>query len=45
MNVLGTNLKLCGSNPLTDYNRKGYMYDKSSHLVCAIVTKEFLDIS
>ena len=49
MNVLGTNLKLCGSNPLTGYNRKGYcsldMYDKGTHLVCAIVTKEFLDFT
>ena len=49
MNVLTTNLELCSSNPLTGYNRKGYcnvnMNDKGTHLVCAIVTKDFLDFS
>jgi uncharacterized protein (DUF2237 family) len=35
MNVLGKNLKLCGSNTLTEKDM--------IKLVCAIVTKEFLD--
>ena len=49
MNVLSKKLKLCGLNPLTGYSRNGYcnldMYDKGTHIVCAVVTKEFLDFT
>ena len=49
MNVLGRNLKLCGLNPLTGYERKGYCslneHDQGTHIVCAIVTKEFLNFT
>jgi uncharacterized protein (DUF2237 family) len=49
MNVLGKKLKLCGLNPLTGYDRNGYcslnMYDTGTHIVCAIVTKKFLDFT
>jgi hypothetical protein len=49
MNVLGETLKLCGSNPLTGYHRKGFcsldINDKGTHIVCAIVTKKFLDFT
>ena len=49
MNVLGKKLKLCGLNPLTGYARNGYcnldMYDRGTHIVCAIVTKDFLEFT
>ena len=49
MNVLGGKLKLCGLNPLTGYSRNGYcnvdMHDHGTHIVCAIVSKDFLDFT
>jgi uncharacterized protein (DUF2237 family) len=49
MNVLEKKLKLCGSNPLTGYDRNGYcnvnMDDIGTHLVCAIVTQDFLNFT
>jgi len=48
-NVLGKKLKLCGLDPLTGYSRNGYcnvdMYDHGTHIVCAIVTKDFLNFT
>jgi uncharacterized protein (DUF2237 family) len=48
-NVFGEKLKLCSLNPLTGYTRNGYCnldrYDKGTHIVCAVVTKKFLDFT
>ena len=45
-NVLGTPLKICGSDPITGYNRSGFCSlskdDLGTHIVCAIVTDKFL---
>ena len=49
MNVFGNDLKICGRNPLTGYTRTGYCsldkYDSGTHIVCAIVTKDFLNFT
>jgi uncharacterized protein (DUF2237 family) len=46
MNVFGKKIKTCSLDPLTGYHRKGYCNldnnDKSTHIVCAIVTKKLL---
>ncbi|MBQ0735586.1 DUF2237 family protein [Aquimarina celericrescens] len=46
LNVLGTPLKSCCQNPLTGYFRDGYCrttkQDTGTHIVCAVVTEEFL---
>ena len=48
-NVLGEDLELCGSNPITGYLRDGCCntdnFDRGSHTVCAVVTDEFLEFS
>ncbi|MGY6562153.1 MAG: DUF2237 family protein [Luteibaculaceae bacterium] len=48
-NVLGGNLILCSTNPLTGYFRDGCCKTDSSdfgtHTVCAQVTEEFLEFS
>ncbi len=48
-NVLGEDLELCGSNPVTGYLRDGCCNtdnsDRGSHTVCAVVTDEFLEFS
>ena len=48
-NVLGTELVACSYDPLTGYFRDGCchtdMHDLGSHVVCAIVTDEFLEFS
>ena len=48
-NVLGTTLVPCSYDPLTGYYRDGCCHtddhDKGSHVVCAKVTKAFLDFS
>ena len=48
-NVLGENLEICGSNPITGYLRDGCCntdnFDRGSHTVCAVVTDEFLEFS
>ena len=48
-NVLGEDLELCGSNPMTGYLRDGCCntdeFDRGSHTVCAVVTDEFLEFS
>jgi uncharacterized protein len=45
-NVLGTELKACCFDPKTGYFRDGYcktrMDDVGTHVVCAVVTQEFL---
>ncbi|MBT8301593.1 MAG: DUF2237 domain-containing protein [Maribacter sp.] len=47
LNVLGSPLQLCCKNPATGYFRDGFcrtiQEDYGTHVVCAIVTKEFLD--
>ena len=49
MNINYTKLYPCGFNPITGYNRNGYCelddLDHGSHLVCAKVTKQFLNFS
>ena len=48
-NVLGGELELCGSDPVTGFYREGSCTtgpdDLGSHTVCAVVTKEFLEYS
>jgi uncharacterized protein (DUF2237 family) len=49
LNVLGTPLENCSCDPMTGYLRDGFCNttpdDFGTHVVCAIVTKEFLDYS
>ena len=46
-NVLGTELQVCGVEPLTGFYRDGCCTsgpeDIGSHTVCAVVTREFLE--
>ena len=46
LNVLGTKLESCCTDPATGYFRDGYCrtisQDSGTHIVCAIMTKEFL---
>jgi uncharacterized protein (DUF2237 family) len=46
LNVLGTPLETCSSDPLTGYYRDGCCntdeYDRGTHTVCAMMTEEFL---
>ncbi|CAM1344593.1 DUF2237 family protein [Tenacibaculum amylolyticum] len=47
LNVFGQPLQSCCNNPATGYFRDGFCrtvnYDLGTHIVCAIVTQEFLD--
>jgi len=49
INVLGTALSLCGTDPVTGFFRDGHCNtcaaDQGSHTVCAIMTAEFLAYS
>ncbi len=49
LNVLGGELLACSFSPLTGYMRDGCCaadpHDRSAHVVCARVTREFLDFS
>ena len=49
LNVLGTALQSCCEDPLTGYFRDGYcrtiQEDSGTHILCAIVTQEFLEFS
>ena len=49
INVLGSKLIICGTDPVTGYYRDGVCNtckeDFGSHTVCVEVTKEFLDYS
>lgn len=46
-NVLGTELAVCGTEPLTGFYRDGCCStgpeDRGSHTVCVVATREFLD--
>jgi uncharacterized protein (DUF2237 family) len=48
-NVLGTQLKQCCTSPMTGYYRNGYCHtgptDHGTHIVCASMTKEFLEFT
>ena len=48
-NVLGEDLEICGSDPVTGYLRDGCCntdkFDRGSHTVCAVVTDDFLEFS
>lgn len=49
VNVLGTELGLCGMDPVTGFFRDGHCNtcaaDQGSHTVCAVMTAEFLAFS
>jgi uncharacterized protein (DUF2237 family) len=49
LNVLGTELLSCSHDPVTGYFRDGCCntdeHDHGSHVVCAIMTQEFLQFS
>jgi uncharacterized protein (DUF2237 family) len=46
-NVLGRELELCGTDPVTGFFRDGCCNtgpdDRGSHTICAVMTAEFLD--
>lgn len=48
-NVLGTELNSCCKDPITGYFRDGYCRtddtDSGTHVICAIMTQEFLNYS
>ena len=48
-NVLGTDIEICGIDPITGYYRDGCCNtdtnDFGSHTVCAVVDKKFLEFS
>jgi len=48
-NVLGTELQTCGENPMTGFYRDGCCNtgpgDRGIHVVCAVVTDEFLEFT
>ena len=47
LNVLGEPLEPCGTDPLTGFHRDGCCrpdaHGVSTHLICAVVTEEFLE--
>ena len=49
INILGTELQSCSTNPLTGFFRDGcchaYPTDQGAHVVCALLTDEFLQFS
>lgn len=49
LNVLNQPLQICCSNPMTGYFRNGFCQtdqsDHGRHVVCAILTQEFLDFT
>ncbi|WP_299710051.1 DUF2237 domain-containing protein [uncultured Tenacibaculum sp.] len=49
LNVLGTALESCCGNPATGYFRDGFCrtadHDYGTHVVCAVVTEEFLEFT
>tara|TARA_B100001063_G_scaffold31573_1_gene24676 strand:- start:4335 stop:4571 length:237 start_codon:yes stop_codon:yes gene_type:complete len=48
-NILGTNLEICCTSPMTGFYRDGVcrtsQEDTSMHTVCAILTNKFLEFS
>ncbi len=49
LNVLGSELQSCCMNPVTGFYRDGmcssYPNDAGAHILCAVLTKEFLEFS
>ncbi|CAM4262928.1 DUF2237 family protein [Zobellia nedashkovskayae] len=49
LNVLGTALEACCTNPATGYFRDGFcttiQEDSGTHILCAIVTEDFLNFT
>ena len=49
VNVLGSPLEPCCQDPVTGFHRDGFCRtseeDRGSHVICAIMTREFLDFS
>jgi uncharacterized protein (DUF2237 family) len=47
LNILGTALEPCCHNPVTGYFRDGFcrtiQEDSGTHILCAVVTQDFLD--
>ena len=47
LNILGTDLEACCDNPATGYFRDGFcrtiQEDSGTHILCTVVTQEFLD--
>ena len=48
-NILGTDLEVCSTSPMTGYYRDGYCNtgptDTGTHVVAAVITQEFLDFT
>lgn len=48
-NILGTTLKACCTDPMTGFFRDGFcrtnQFDLGTHVVCAVVTDEFLNFT
>lgn len=48
-NILGTDLELCCTDPMTGFFRDGFcntnQMDHGTHVVCAIITAEFLEFT
>ena len=48
-NILGTDLQSCCTEPMTGFLRDGYCntskIDKGTHVVCAVMTDEFLEFT
>jgi hypothetical protein len=48
-NVLGTELELCCTSPMTGFYRDGFcrtgISDKGLHIICCVMTEEFLAFS
>lgn len=49
INILGTNLQCCCTNPLTGFYRDGFCktdeYDEGRHVICALITDAFLQFT
>lgn len=49
MNIVGTKLKVCNTDPMTGWRRDGFCsvddLDYGTHIVCAVVTKKFLEFT
>lgn len=49
LNILHSPLQICSTQPLTGFQRDGYCsqdaQDQGTHVVCAKMTKEFLDFT
>jgi len=47
LNVVGSELEPCGTDPITGFFRDGScnsdVRDRGSHTICAVMTREFLD--